>query len=189
MTGKGDIGSTLIVLFVLSALLFGCASSDHESSTGGPKSQVLTSETSGTLPRCPKRGLRALEDRNGAARRQFVPQGSVSARICRFVHKGIGSGGTQPSLTEAALGSRGEVMRLKNAVSSLPPAPKGEFACPPGYPLNYLLIFGYHEEPPVFVRISYFGCGFVRNGVSRSVYQPTPGLKMLLNRALAEARS
>jgi hypothetical protein len=177
----------LIVLLVLSASALGCASSDQEPSPSGQTGEMLASETPEALSRCPKRGLRALEDRNGAARRQFIPPGAVSALVCRYVRKGIGPGGSSPSLTEADLSSRGEIKRLKNAVSSLPPAAKGEFACPTGYPLNYLLAFNYRDEPPVFVRISYFGCGFVRNGVSKSIYRPTPTLKRLLNGLLAEA--
>jgi hypothetical protein len=186
MTYRRGTAAALIVLLVLSTSVIGCASSDRESS-GEPTGEVLTSETSETLSRCPKQGLRGLKDRNRTARRQFVPPGPISARICRYVHAGVGSGGDSPSLTEAALSSRGEISRLKNAVSSLPPAPKGEFACPTGDPLNYLLAFGYRDEPPVFVRVSYSGCGFVRNGVSKSIYQPTSALKRLLNRVLAEA--
>jgi len=186
MTNRRGIGSALIVLLALSVLALGCASSDHEPSSGEATGGVLTSETSEALSRCPRSGLRALEDRNSAARRQFVPPGAVSARICRYVHRGVGSGGSSPSLTEAFLRTRGVIIRLKNAVSSLLPAPKGEFACPTGEPLNYLVAFGYRDEPQVFVRISYFGCGSVRNGVSKSVYQPTAALKRLLNGLLAE---
>jgi hypothetical protein len=41
--------------------------------------------------------------------------------------------------------------------------------------------FHYRHQPPVYVRISYEGCGYVFNDPRHAVFEATPGLKAKLN--------
>jgi hypothetical protein len=128
---------------------------------------------------CPRSQLARFDTKNRRAVRHLVPAPALSARVCQY--KGVSGGGRFHIVLHGRLIRSGPSLRvLTRRFDELRPISSGEAECESGRNLWYLVIFSYSEGSPVYVHVNFVGCGLVRNGASRRLYQPSGKLERAL---------
>jgi hypothetical protein len=110
-----------------------------------------------TLARCPKWEPEISGGSSPGGAGETVKEESVSGLVCRW----RGNDRNQTERAERMV--RGpSLTHLVKALNSLAPGEEGEYACPSGPPLNYLVDLRYADGGGIEVEAEYDSCDFAR---------------------------
>lgn len=110
-----------------------------------------------TLTHCPKWSPEISAGGSPGGAGETVKEEPVSALVCRW----RGNERNQTERAERVV--RGPALtHLVKALNSLPPGEEGEFSCPSGWPLSYLVGLRYSDAAEIEVEAEYHSCDTAR---------------------------
>lgn len=131
-----------------------------------------------TLTNCPKWSPEISGGDSPGTEGETVTQEPVSALICRW----RGNERNETEHAEQVVRGPG-LTHLVKALDSLPPGEEGEFACPSGTPLSYLVGLRYSDAGEIEVEAEYHSCDTART--EDGYWGATEELEKELNALLA----